>query len=146
MGVIKPWPTPSHLLPLPKRQELPMGHLSFCKTSRRSLLPAAHCGILIPVLSGSVFRRHHVSARWEKERLSHCPSQAAWQSCALASNSKYQTPLFPGPQENRWVTRRQLQKMFSRLCLSNGLKKERKKKKRLVIHLCLIMSSSCREH
>lgn len=107
-----------------------MGHLSFCKTSRRSLLPAAHCGILIPVLSGSVFRSHHVSARWEKERLSHCPSQAAWQSCALASNSKYQTPLFPGPQENRWVTRRQLQKMFSRLCLSNGLKKERKKKKK----------------
>lgn len=53
-----------------------------------------------------------------------------WQSSAPASDSKHQAPLFPGLRENRWVTHRQLQKMFSRLCLCNGLKKKERKEKK----------------
>lgn len=43
VGVIKPWPTPSHLPWLPKRQELPMGHLSLCKASPCPLRDSHPC-------------------------------------------------------------------------------------------------------
>ena len=129
VGVVELWLTPSHLLRLPKRQEVPVDHLPPCMGVWKDPLPP--CTLIAASLPGSVFgATMQVPGRRRRAWLSHRPEQMARQSCAPASDSKHQGPLFPGLRENRWVTRRQLQKVFSRLCLCNGLKKKERKKKK----------------
>lgn len=121
VGGTEPWPTPRHLLWFPKRQKVLVGHLPLFKGSGRSPQPPAPCRILSAASSGSVFgATAWVPGRRRRAWLSHCPEWMVQQICTPASDSKHQAPLFPAPQENKWETRRQLQKMFSRLCLCNG--------------------------
>lgn len=118
--------------------------------SGRSPHPPAHHRVLVAASSDSIFGATTQVPGRRRAWLSHHPKQMARQSCAPASGSKHQGPLFSGLRENRWVAHRQLQKMFSRLCLCNGLKKKEKPKKKkpggkkrgLVISFCLMMSSS----